>query len=210
MPLDDALTMFQRGCFQMALVSNAQNEWTGMITLEDVLEELVGNIADEFDMVRTGQVISLADAMSPRRIQFGLQAESMSEAIKKIILEVPASDLPDDPQKIIASVLRREATMTTYLGRGLALPHCRLDNIEKPMLCFARSEEGIPQENSNERIELIFLLMTPGSMARIQPRLLADIVGLIESDYVTERLKEATEPAEVIGVVRDGQQVVLD
>lgn len=210
LPLDDALTRFQRGYFHMALVTNAQNKWTGIITLEDVLEELVGNIGDEFDTARTGQIVSLADAMSPSRVVFGLQANSMSEAIGQIIRQVPVGELPDDPEKIIASVLQREATMTTYLGNGLAVPHCRLDSAEKPLLFFARSEEGIPQENSNERIELVFLLLTPARMARIQPRLLADTVGLIESDYVTERLREATESEEVIGAVRDGQQVVLD
>ena len=210
LPLDDALTRFQRGYFHMALVFNVQNEWTGIITLEDVLEELVGNIGDEFDTARTGQIVSLADAMSPSRVAFGLQANSMREAIEKIITQVPSSELPDVPEKIIANVLQREAAMPTYLGHGLALPHCRLDRAEKPLLFFARSEEGIPQENSNERAELVFLLLTPTRMSRIQPRLLADIVGLIESDYVTERLKEASEPEEIIDAVRDGQQVVLD
>ncbi|XHR29798.1 MAG: TerC/Alx family metal homeostasis membrane protein [Chthoniobacteraceae bacterium] len=210
LPLDDALTLFQRGYIHMAVVTDAQNKWTGIITFEDVLEELVGNIGDEFDTARTGPIVSLADAMSASRVVFGLQANSISEAIEKLIMQVPVRELPDDPKMIVACVLQREATMTTYLGHGLALPHCRLDSIERPLLFFARSEEGIPQENSNERIELIFLLLTPSRMARIQPRLLADIVGLVESDYVTERMKQATEPEEVIGAVRDGQQVVLD
>ena len=47
-------------------------------------------------------------------------------------------------------------------------------------------------------------------MARIQPRLLADITGLIESEYVTQRLKNAERPKEIIETIRDGQQIVLD
>jgi len=208
MPLDDALAKLQRGYHHMALVFDAKGQWSGMITLEDVLEELVGKIGDEFDASRSGQIVSLADAMSPQRIVFGLQAPSMSVAIEEIIKQIP--DLPSDGRKILTSVLQREAAMATYLGQGLAVPHCRLASIDKPVLIFARSEEGIPLERSNERVELIFLLLTPEGMARIQPRLLADIVGLIESEYVTERLKKATEPEEVIEAVRDGQQVVLD
>jgi hypothetical protein len=47
-------------------------------------------------------------------------------------------------------------------------------------------------------------------MGGIQPRLLADIVGLMDSEYFTERLRKAEAPEEVIEAVRAGQQVVLD
>ena len=134
----------------------------------------------------------------------------MSQAIEQIIAHIPANELPADSRRIVQGVLQREAAMTTYLGQGLAIPHCRLASLDRPVLIFARSEEGIPLEQSNERVELIFLLITPEGMARIQPRLLADIVGLIESEYVTERLKKADQPEEVIEAIRDGQQVVLD
>jgi len=134
----------------------------------------------------------------------------MDEAIATIINQVPRSSLPGDPLKIVQAVRQREEVMNTYLGSGLAIPHCRLDTIDQPVLIFARSDEGIPLRDSGERVELIFLLLTPTSMARIQPRLLADIVGIIESEYVTERLRKATQPEDVIEAVRAGQQVVLD
>ncbi len=208
--LEELLARLQRKEQQMAIVLDDQGRWSGIITLEDVLEELVGKIGDEFESIRLGQSISLADALTPGRVLFGLQAESMADAVERIVERVPASDLPADARRIVASVLQREGTMHTYLGRGLAIPHCRLASIDRAFLIFARSEEGIPLEQSNDRVELIFLLITPEGMARIQPRLLADIVGLIESDYLTERLKKATDPNEVIEAIRDGQLVVLD
>lgn len=189
---------------------NARGVWTGIITTEDVLEELVGRIGDDFDLERAGQLISLADALSPGRVVFELQADSMCDAIHKIAARIPREDLPADPQTITRAVLHREHAMTTYLGRGLAIPHARLDGIEKPILAFARSDEGVPLEMTNERAELIFLLLTPRGMARIQPRLLADIRGLFGSEYVTERLRKAQTPEEVIEAIRAGQQVVLD
>ena len=210
LPLEEALARLQRGNHQIAIVRGADGDWSGMITLEDVLEELVGKIGDEFDATRTGQAISLAEAMSPARVLFGVQADSMVEAIEHIIKRIPAAELPSDGRLIVTNVLHGEAAMATYLGQGLAVPHCRLASIAKPVLIFARSEEGIPLSDSNERVELIFLLITPERMARIQPQLLADIVGLIESEYVTERLKKAAAPEEVIEAIRDGQQIVLD
>jgi len=210
LPLEEALALFQRHYRKMAIVNDPRGEWTGIITSEDVLEEIVGRIGDEFDAARTEASIQLADALTPGRVVLELQAGSMREAIEKIVAAIPANEFPADPQTIVRAVLEREQTLTTYLGKGLAIPHGRLDKLEKPVLVFARCAEGIPQDDSNERADLIFLLLTPTGMARIQPRLLADIVGLIDSDYVTERLRKATTPEEIIEAIRAGQQVVLD
>lgn len=210
LPLEEALGQFQRRYRKMALVVDAQGQWTGLITNEDVLEEIVGRIGDEFDLARSDRSISLADALSPGRVVLDLQASSMVEAIAQLIARVAPHEWPADPQAITHAVQLREQTMPTYLGQGLALPHGRIDSLEKPVLAFARCAEGIPIENTNERIELIFLLLTPRGLARIQPRLLADIVGLMDSDFVTQRLHKAKTPKEVIEAVRAGQQVVLD
>jgi tellurite resistance protein TerC len=208
--LDEALAAFQRGNAHFAVVYAKDGKWSGIITLEDVLEELVGKIGDEFESRRGEAPISLADALTPGRVVLGIEGASLPDAVRELIGRVPEAELPGDNRAILAAVLQRETVMTTYLGQGLAVPHCRLENLEKPVLIFGRASSGIPVEGSNERAELIFLLLTPGRIARLQPRLLADIVGLMDSDYVTERLKKAEEPEEIIEAVRAGQQVILD
>jgi tellurite resistance protein TerC len=209
-PLEDVLAQFQRRNQQMALVVNAGGEWVGIVTIEDVLEELVGKIGDEFDAGRTDGPISLGDALSPARIVFGVQGASIADAARDIIARIPRAELPADPEIVLGAVLERERTMSTYLGHGLAIPHGRLDALEDPVVAFGRSDEGIPVQDRNERAHLFFLLLTPTGMARIQPRLFADIVGLLESEYVTERLHKAQTPAEVIEAVRAGQQIAVD
>jgi tellurite resistance protein TerC len=210
LPLEEALARFQRRFDQMAIVLDTRGEWTGIITIEDVLEELVGKIGDEFDLERTGQFISLADALHPGRIVLDLRGESMSDAIRQMIVSIPRPEWPVDPELILRAVLQREQAMSTYVGRGLAIPHARLDGLTRPVLAFGRSNEGIPLETTNERAELVFLLLTPSGMSRVQVRLLAEIAGLFESDYVTERLRKAETPGEVIEAIRAAQQVVVD
>ena len=209
-PLEEALARFQRNYKHLALVFNAHQEWTGIISLEDVLEELVGKIGDEFDAARSGQYVSLGDAITPGRVLFGVRGSNLQDAIKDIFAHIRESELPSPGRKILDALLKREKDIPTYMGKNLAIPHCRLDILEEPLLIFARSDEGIPLPASNERIELVFLLLTPARMARLHPRLLADIVGLTKSDYVTGRLRNADNPEEVIVAIRDGQQIVLD
>lgn len=210
MPLEEALTRFQSRFEQMAMVINAKGVWIGIITIEDVLEELVGRIGDEFDMERGERGISLADALSPSRVFFELRADSMRDAIRQIIARIPTQELPIAPHAVMRVLFDRVQVGTSYLGRGLAIPYARLDGISNPLLAFARSDEGVPLENTTERAELIFLLLTPAGIARVQPRLLAEIADLFESFYVTERLRKAQTPEEVIEAIRAGQQVAVD
>lgn len=208
--LEEALTRFQRSYEQMAIVVNTHGQWTGIINLEDVLEEIVGRIGDEFDAARAGKFISLADALSPGRIIFDLEGNSLLAAIQNLLARIPATEFPVDSQTIIHAILERSATMPTFFGDGLAVPRGRIEGIDKPILAFARSLEGIPLDHNPKRAELIFLLLTPRGIARLQPQLLSDIIGLKDSDYVMERLRKTNSPEEVIEVLQAGQQVILD
>jgi len=209
-PADELLSRFQRRYEQMALVLNERGEWTGLVTIEDLLEELVGKIGDEFDAARAGQYVSLSESLTPGRVVLDLQANSITDAIAQLINDIPAVEWPMPPKAIIAAAQQREASMSTYLGKGLAVPHARLDNLDRPVLAFARAPDGVPIENTNDRAELFFLLLTPAAMARLQPRLLADIAGLFESEYVVEQLRKAETSVDVIEALRAGQQIALD
>ncbi len=208
--IEDLLALFQRRFEQIAAVHDENDQWTGIITIEDVLEEIVGKISDEFDTVRAGPFVSLADALSPGRIVLDFQSRTVSEAVRAIVDNVPPEEWPLPSEKIVESVSRREAMTAECFGYGVAVSHARFPQLEKPILVFARSGEGVAVKGSQNRVELFFILLTPTAMGRLQPLLLADIVGLFESEYVLEKLRKSDDPAELIETIRAGQQVVLD
>ena len=210
LPLEEALGLFQRRYERLAIVVNASGEWTGILTFEDVVQEIIGNMGDEFDRARAGEFVSLVDALSPGRIVLDLRADSMTDAVQKFLASIPRDELPIDPVAISQIVMQRKKFIPMYVGNGLAIPHGRLDGIQRPVLAFARCDEGIPMEDTNERASLIFLLLTPSRTARLQTRLIANINGLFKSEYVSERLRKAKTPEAVIEAIHAGQQVALD
>lgn len=167
-------------------------------------------MGDEFDQARGGPFVSLAETLSASRIILGLRALSMDEAVQKFIASLSLEDLLADHEAISRAVLRRKQFMPIYVGNGLAIPHGRLPGISSPVLAFARCDEGIPIDGTNERADLLFLVLTPRGSTRLQVRLLANINALFKSQYVSERLRKAQTAEAVIEAICAGQQVALD
>jgi len=197
--LESVLGDLQRRHRHMAIVIDASERWTGLITLEDIIEEIVGTIEDEFELE---QPLFLADGLTVGRVVLGLAAQSLEDAIREALARVPAVELPIPAARIANAVIERERGMPTLLARGLAAPHARLDEVREFVLIFARSDPGIPVGGRDEPAHLLFIMVTPGRDPRIQLRLLARVAGLLDSEYVVDRLREAETAEQVVEVLR--------
>lgn len=201
--LESVLAEMQRRYIHVALVVNAEGKWVGMISMEDIIEEIIGTVRDEFE---TEEPLSLAEALTPARIILGVEAATMNAAIRTALGRVPAAELPLPYEQVLASVLERERLASTYLGRGLAMPHARLLGINRPTVIVARSEHGVPLDGG-ERVRLMFILLTPAGQPRVHQRLQARIAQLMDSsEYVDERLRQASSPTEIMEAIRTGEQ----
>ncbi len=208
-PLESVLAEMQRRRIHVALVFS-EGKWTGFLSMEDIIEEIIGTVQDEFEIE---QIVTLAETIVPGRVVLGLESNSLTAAIPLIIAGVNPSDLPQPADTVVKAVLERERLAATYLGKGIAMPHARLPGLNAPVVIFASAPHGIPIDagGRHERIHLIFMLLTPAGMPRVHQRLQARIVGVLEnSEFVVERLRDAQGREEVVEVLRTGEQAALD
>ena len=76
-PLDDLLREMQRDRIHMALLVDEYGATAGLVTIEDVLEEIVGEIADEYDTDEVAPVEDLGN--STFRVSARLPIEDVGE-----------------------------------------------------------------------------------------------------------------------------------
>jgi CBS domain containing-hemolysin-like protein/mannitol/fructose-specific phosphotransferase system IIA component len=196
----------QRRRSQMVLVQDPKKGFCGVITMEDIIEEIVGVIEDEFE---TEPALRLSDAVNEQRIVLDVAAPTLPGALAEIFDRVPPGQIPAPRDQVLHAILERERAMPTYLGHGLGVPHARLERLKAPCLFIARSKEGIQfGEDEHARAHVLFVLLTSSQAPRDQLRLLAAIARLRESEYVWDRLLAATTPAEVLEAIR-GEALVL-
>jgi CBS domain containing-hemolysin-like protein len=203
--VEDLLPEMRNRRVHMAMVTGPDGALLGLVTMEDILEQLVGAIEDEFEQ---GPTLSLASCLKDNRVVLDVRAERADQAIREIVERSREFEIAEVREAVIQALLAREKSMSTYLGKGTAVPHARLENLPGTMLFIGRSAGGVRfGEATGERAHLLFVLLTPAAVPRAQVRMLARIVGLRESEYVWDRLMEARKPAEALDIVRSGDEM---
>jgi len=206
--LESVLAEMQKKRIHAAIVKDAKGVWTGYLTLEDVIEEIVGTIRDEFE---DEEPIHLSEALLEDRVHLHIEAGSTIEAVRIALSRMKRESLPIPADQIIRGIEERERLIETYLGRHLGMPHARLQGLQKAIVLVIRSELGIPYRGTTERAHLLFVLLTPTGQPRVHQRLQAIIATLLdESEFIPERLRTAESPTEVLDILRTGEQATLD
>jgi CBS domain containing-hemolysin-like protein/mannitol/fructose-specific phosphotransferase system IIA component len=203
-PLENRLSEMQRKAAHMAVVFAEDGRWTGIITLEDCLEEVIGTIEEEFPLEPT---IRLADLLNVEHTMLDVDGTSILAVTRNALMRV--ADLPVSRDAVMLSIMDRERLGSSYVGRRLAIPHARLSRLAQPMVIVARMRTPIPSPVPAEDINLLFILLTPSDTPRIHQILLSHIAGIFESDFLESRLEDATTPAELHNAIITAEQVVL-
>lgn len=98
---DDLLRDMQRKKIHLAVVLDEYGELAGVITVEDLLEEIVGNIYDEFDPAEPQELEQLGENLW--RVSGSLSVEDLAEELD---MEIPEDEDYDTVGGMILSCLR--------------------------------------------------------------------------------------------------------
>ncbi len=119
-PLNEQLTAFLRRKTHFAIVVDEYGEVQGLITLEDIIEEIVGDIKDEFDAVATG-VRKQADGSY--NIEGAVPLRDLNRSFDW--------QLPDEEATTVAGLVIHEARMIPDAGQVFTFHGFRFEVLKK-------------------------------------------------------------------------------
>ncbi len=197
--IESALNHFQREGATICLVRDGP-KILGMLTLEDILEQVVGRIEDEYPHAPKVSLPAVAFTCDPL---LQLAGSNPEEAIRALVEAIPAERLPPE-SNVAALATMREKEATTDIGLGVAIPHARCPGLPGPLVIFGRSSEGVLfQRGSGEPVRLFFLLITPLEQSEAQVLLLSQLAQFAGNAETRRQLLEARTVGEVMGIFHD-------
>lgn len=119
--LDDQMREFLRRKTHFALVVDEYGGLQGLITLEDILEEIVGEIADEFDEDDSDQIEITSDG--GYIVEGGMTIRDLNRAHDW--------SLPDEEANTVAGLVIHEAQMIPVEGQVFSFHGFRFEVLEK-------------------------------------------------------------------------------
>jgi PTS system nitrogen regulatory IIA component len=117
--------------------------------------------------------------------------EELAEAICKHVLSV-------DKGALVKVLLERERLGSTGIGDGVAIPHGKLTGVDRPIISFGRSKEGLDFDSMDGLpAHLFFLLVAPENSAGIHLKALAKIAKMLKNSLFRKKLMEAQSRKEI-------------
>ena len=105
---------------------------------------------------------------------------------------------------ITKALIEREKSMSTGIGKGIAIPHCVIDQIEEPKIAMAILPKGINFEAiDDEPVQIIILLLSPKSKMQLHVKNLAAIAKFMNNDQLKDKLISLKDSSEIKKFITD-------
>jgi PTS system nitrogen regulatory IIA component len=109
-----------------------------------------------------------------------------------------------DERAILDTLLQRERLGSTGIGRGIAIPHGRVQGLQRIVSVFARLEDPIEFEAlDDEPVDLIFLLLAPEHAGADHLKALARISRVLREPASIDRLRASRDRATIYSVLTE-------
>ncbi len=192
-------TMPDKGV-HLAIARDGLNRIMGLLTLEDILEELVGEVRDEFEKVKgwmTGELFSRA------AVDANLPTTERKATIRHLMDKMKAANPDLDADTAFAAVWERELKFASAVGHGVLVPHARLPGLKAPMIAVGRFAKAPPLPTPDGApLRLVFLILTPLETPTMQLKVLQRIASLIMNETLRRKILRAKTDESLLTLLR--------
>src|SRR5438093_12004610 len=151
----------------------------------------------------------LIDILKPQNIKVPLLAKQKTDAIAELVNMLAHNGELKDAKKVLDSVLDREATRTTGIGNGLAIPHGKCAGTDHLVMAIGKPATPIDFQAIDGRpVNIIWLLNSPPDKTGPHIHALARISRLMTIDKFRQSLAGAKTPQEVYDIIQQQENAL--
>ncbi|MBU1726156.1 MAG: PTS sugar transporter subunit IIA [Candidatus Omnitrophica bacterium] len=148
--------------------------------------------------------MQIMDFLSKKAIVMDIKSGKKEDVIKELVEAlINAGDIEKRYRnKLIDALMAREALGSTAIGQGIAIPHAKLDCVDKLVAAFGLSRKGVDFDSlDGELAYIFFLLVAPQDSAGPHLKALARISRLLKDKYFRDTLRSSTDEKSVVKII---------
>jgi mannitol/fructose-specific phosphotransferase system IIA component (Ntr-type) len=147
----------------------------------------------------------LSENLNSLNILVHAEAKTRWDLIKEMVGHAVTNSLiPVGTEADITSALiEREKSMSTGIGKGVAIPHCTVTNIDEIVVMMATNEKGINFDAIDSLpVKIVIMLLVPKSKLTQHIKTLANIAKAMSDDIFKEKLLTYSKSDELIDFIK--------
>lgn len=146
--------------------------------------------------------MQIQDLLSPQRVSYCTQVTSKKRVLERLgeLLANGTATLGRD--EIFDCLVERERLGSTGLGKGVAIPHGRIEGLDEPLGAFVRLDKAVDFDAiDGQPVDLLFALLVPSESTKEHLGLLAQLAGMFASGPFCARLREVSSDDELYSLI---------
>jgi PTS system nitrogen regulatory IIA component len=146
--------------------------------------------------------MKISDLLSPADVMIDVRTSNKRLLLQELAAKAAGRlGLPVD--HVAPYLLKREALGSTGIGRGVAIPHARLPNLQRPFGLLATLKQPFEFDAiDGQAVDIVFVLLLPAAAAQDgQIGALALVARTLRPPETLVRLRGAKNTAELYSVV---------
>ena len=150
--------------------------------------------------------MQIMDFLSKKAIITDIKSTRKEDVIKEMVdLLIESGDVEKrNRNKLIDSLMAREALGSTAIGQGIAIPHAKCDCVDKLVAAFGLSKKGVDFDSlDGEPAYIFFLLVAPQDSAGPHLKALARISRLLKDKYFRDSLRACSDEKAIIKIITE-------
>ncbi len=148
--------------------------------------------------------MKICQYLEPELILPDLKAQNKEGVLAELAQEIAGHFSVINAEEVLQVLLDRERLGSTGIGEGFAIPHGKMKDIERMIISFGRSRQGVPFDSMDgKEAYYFFVLIAPEDSAGLHLKALAKISRFLKNSSFKESLSRAADREELQKVIQE-------
>jgi len=151
--------------------------------------------------------LTIDNILSPQLTLCQAPASSKKRVLESIAERIHYQDETLSETDIFSNLVSRERLGSTGIGQGIAIPHCRLDGLDRVIGVLMTLQEPVDFDAiDNQPVDLVFALVVPKEATSAHLELLSQLAEKFNDGAFCQRLRQCTDSDSLYqGMLADSQ-----